>query len=133
MPELEPATILVVDDDQPVRDMVASLLQMEGYRVIKAANGDLALAQIQLASPDLVVLDVMMPGRLDGVELCQHLKSSEATMLIPVVMVTALDTLSDRLQGIEAGADDFLTKPFNRLELIARVTGARRECDLCSG
>ncbi len=122
----EPATILVVDDDQLVRDLVTSLLQVEGYHVIEAENGDLALTQMQVSSPDLVLLDVMMPGRLDGVQLCRQLKSSEATMLIPVVILTALDALSDRIQGIEAGADDFLSKPFNRLELLARVRSLLR-------
>ena len=100
--------------------LAESVLGPEGYVVSSAHDGESALAEIQRHHPDLILLDVMMPG-LDGFETCRQLKKDPATRLIPVVLVTALRDSRDRIRGIEAGADDFLSKPFNPHELRARV------------
>ena len=121
MAQQEPATILVVDDDQLVRDLVASLLHVEGYRVIEAADGELALAQMQALSPDLVLLDVMMPGRLDGVQICRQLKSSEATMLIPVVILTVSSNEEDIMATYNHHANCYITKPVDFNQFIKVV------------
>lgn len=112
--------ILVVDDQPRGQAALASLLEFEGYRLAFAATGPEALNQMRLLAPDLVLLDVMMP-EMDGFEVCRRIRSDPALALIPVIMVTALDDQASLLQGIEAGADDFITKPFNRAELRARV------------
>ena len=113
------AKILVVDDEPINIKMLSRLLGQERYRVLEAANGEEALAVTEREQPDLILLDVMMPG-MDGFEVCRRLKSRDQTRNIPIVMVTALDTLEDKVKGIEAGADDFLPKPYNKLELLAR-------------
>lgn len=118
--DFEPARILVVDDHMPSRMAAVALLSLEGYEVFEADSGAAALAQIAENSPDLVLLDVMMPG-LDGYQVCRQLKQNELTRLIPVIFLTAFDDRQARLQGIEAGGDDFITKPFDRVELSARV------------
>jgi putative two-component system response regulator len=97
-----------------------ALLSIEGYDVVEADSGTAALAQLHQTHPDLILLDVMMPG-MDGYEVCRRLKEDELTRLTPVVFITALDDRRSRLRGIEAGGDDFLTKPFDQLELSARV------------
>ena len=112
--------ILVVDDDALIRQFLEDQLVGEGYLVSIARDGEEALAKVAADSPDLILLDVMMP-KLDGFEVCRRLKSDERTILIPVVMVTALTATDQRIKGIEAGADDFLSKPYNRLELFTRV------------
>ena len=112
--------VLVVDDVEGNVRLAAAVLEPEGYAVSSAASGRDALAQITRSQPDLILLDVMMPD-LDGFETCRRLKSSSATRLIPVVLVTALRDSRDRVRGIEAGADDFISKPFNPHELRARV------------
>jgi putative two-component system response regulator len=112
--------ILVVDDDATNRLLLEEILQAEGYCVITACDGAEALEQVRNCAPEVVLLDVMMPG-LNGFEVCRRLKSDPVTQLIPVVLVTALSATSDRVQGIEAGADDFLNKPFDHCELLARV------------
>ncbi len=112
--------ILVVDDQASSRMTLASLIEPEGYRVAFATNGAEALTQMRLVAPDLVLLDVMMP-EMDGFEVCRRLRADPALALIPVVMITALDDQESLLQGIEAGADDFMSKPFNRAELRARI------------
>jgi len=100
--------------------LAQSVLEPEGYIVFSACDGQSALASVARDAPDVVLLDVMMPG-LDGFETCRQLKSNSATRLIPVVLVTSLFTPHDRIRGIDAGADDFISKPFNPRELRARV------------
>ncbi len=113
-------TILVVDDLQGNLELLKGLLTREGYAVHTAADGEAALAAVARESPDLVLLDVTMP-KLDGFEVCRRLKRDPATRLMPVVLITSLHEREDKIQGINAGADDFLTKPVNAHELRARV------------
>lgn len=124
--DLERPKILVVDDYPSNRMAAVALLSVEGYDVIEAESGSAALAQVFAINPDLILLDVMMPG-MDGYEVCRRLKADEHTRLTPIVFVTALDDRRARLKGIEAGGDDFLTKPFDQLELSARVRSLIRQ------
>jgi adenylate cyclase len=117
--------VLVVDDDVDMVVFLKRLLRREGMTVETAADGASALALVSKAPPDLVLLDVVMPGA-SGFDVCRQLKGDEATALIPVVLVTSLEDSESRVQGIEAGADDFLSKPVKREELIARVKTLRR-------
>lgn len=112
--------VLVVDDTTLNRQFLKDELEDEGYVVSTAEDGEQALAVVVENPPDLILLDIMMP-KLDGYEVCRRLKSDERTILIPVVMVTALTASHERIKGIEVGADDFLSKPYNRLELLTRV------------
>lgn len=114
------ATILVADDDAAYRRLLTELLCVNGFEVVAAEDGENALAEFARRQPDLVLLDVDMPC-MNGFEVCRRLKQQPETRLIPVVLVTALAATEDRVQGIEAGADDFLTKPVDRSELLARV------------
>jgi class 3 adenylate cyclase len=117
--------VLIVDDDPDMAGILARMLVQQGMQAEVAADGAVALEQIAAAPPDLVLLDVQMPGP-NGFEICRRLKSQEATALLPVVLVTALEDQDSRVRGIEAGADDFLSKPVRREELIARVKTLRR-------
>jgi class 3 adenylate cyclase len=117
--------VLVVDDDPDMVSFLGMLLAREGMKVESAYDGSAALARIAAAPPDLILLDVLMPG-ISGFEVCERLKSDPVTALIPVVLVTALEDHASRVRGIDAGADDFLSKPVNREELIARVKSLRR-------
>lgn len=117
--------VLVVDDDQDMASLLARMLAQPGLKAEIAVDGYAALSTIAASPPDLVLLDVQMPGP-DGFEICRRLKASESTALMPVVLVTALDDHESRVRGIEAGADDFLSKPVRREELVARVHTLRR-------
>lgn len=114
------ARVLVVDDILPNVKLLEAKLSSEYYDVLTATNGADALEKVATLSPDIVLLDVMMPG-MDGFEVCRRIKSNPATAHIPVVMVTALTDASDRIKGLEAGADDFLSKPLNDTALMSRV------------
>jgi len=116
------ATVLVVDDEPIVREVVVRYLAREGHRTLEAADGNAARDAITRTNPDLVVLDVMLPGT-DGLELCKWIRS---TSELPVIMLTARGEEADRIVGLELGADDYVTKPFSPRELAARVRSVLR-------
>jgi putative two-component system response regulator len=120
-----PATILVADDMEANREMFAALLHKEGYRVVLAADGEEALELLATGPVDLALLDVMMPRRT-GISACREIKSKAETRLLPVVLITGSNSANGRIDGIECGADDFLTKPVRKEELIARVKSLLR-------
>ena len=114
------ATILVVDDIPANLETLRELLDTPDYRLVEAADGPTALRLAAASPPDLVLLDIMMPG-MDGFEVCRRLRADAKLAEVPVIMLTALDDQASRLAGLEAGADDFVSKPFNRAELRARA------------
>ncbi len=118
-------TVLVVDDEPIVREVVVRYLEREGYRTLEAGDGEAARDALTRASPDLVVLDVMLPGT-DGLELCSWIRS---TSQLPVIMLTARGEEADRIVGLELGADDYVTKPFSPRELAARVKSVLRRSE----
>ncbi|HYJ98156.1 MAG TPA: response regulator, partial [Burkholderiaceae bacterium] len=117
--------ILVVDDVEKNVRLLADVLTARGFRTSTAASGAAALQSIQRDPPDLVLLDVMMPG-MDGYAVCQAIRADAQHAMLPVVLVTALDPAQERVKGLEAGADDFLNKPVNQAELMARVRSLLR-------
>ncbi|MGH3681969.1 MAG: response regulator transcription factor, partial [Natronosporangium sp.] len=116
-------TVLVVDDDPTVSDVVSRYLERAGYRVTRAADGAAALAEFRRHRPDLVLLDLMLPG-IDGLEVCRRLR--ELSGQVPVIMLTALGEEADRVLGLQLGADDYVTKPFSPRELVLRVQSVLR-------
>jgi len=120
-----PARILVVDDTPANVKLLVDVLRAKGYEVSAAVNGEEALARIAEQPPDLVLLDIMMPG-LSGYDVCRRIRANPATALLPVVLCTSLDPKQERVNGIEAGADDFIPKPINQQELFARVRSLLR-------
>jgi two-component system response regulator MprA len=115
--------VLVVDDEPPVRDALERALTLEGYRVDLAEDGSQALKKVATEEPDVIVLDVLMPG-VDGLETCRRLRAEGHGL--PVLMLTARDAVSDRVDGLDAGADDYLVKPFALEELLARLRALLR-------
>jgi len=113
-------TILVVDDDFDTLQLVGTMLERQGYEIVAANNGQKALELAEKHKPDLVLLDVMMPG-MDGYEVTRRLRAMESTAFIPIILFTAKAQVDDKVEGFEAGADDYLTKPTHPAELIARV------------
>jgi len=119
-------TIVIVEDDPNISDLVDLYLRREGFRVIQATDGTAGLATIERERPRLAILDVGLPGQIDGFELCRRLHANRAT---PVLMLTARDGEIDRVLGLELGADDYVTKPFSPRELVARVKAILRRAD----
>jgi DNA-binding response OmpR family regulator len=117
------ATIVVVEDDHNISDLVAMYLRREGFRVLQAQDAEAGLAYIDREKPALLILDIGLPGELDGLELCRRVRASSD---VPVVMLTARDDEIDRIVGLELGADDYVTKPFSPRELVARVRAILR-------
>jgi two-component system response regulator MprA len=117
--------LLVVDDEQSIVDFIRLGMRYEGFRVEDAADGVSGLELAQRLLPDLIILDVMLPG-FNGIEVCRRLRENEATADIPILMLTAKDEVRDRVAGLESGADDYLTKPFSFDELAARVKALLR-------
>jgi DNA-binding response OmpR family regulator len=113
-------TILIVDDEPTGQDVLEGLLAGQGYQMAFAPDGPSALVKAALLTPDVILLDVMLPG-MDGFEVCRQLRADPVLAEVPIILITALDDDDSRLAGIEAGADDFITKPFNRVELRARI------------
>lgn len=119
------STILIVDDEPAGRHTLESILEGQGYQLEMAGNGAEALAKASQISPDVILLDVMMPG-MDGFEVCRRIRSDPALAEIPIIMLTALDDRQSLLDGLDSGADDYITKPYDRFELRARLLGITR-------
>lgn len=114
--------ILIVDDEAPLRDSLSYTLRKEGYEVTTAADGNSAIKQFHKQVPDLILLDLMLP-EVDGMEICWRIRAFSD---VPIVMLTAKDQDVDKIRGLDAGADDYVTKPFNTGELLSRIRAALR-------
>jgi len=119
-------TILVVDDEPHIIEVVHDYLKQAGYRVVTAGDGQTALTLARHERPDLIVLDLMLPGGLDGLDVCRRLRQDSGLADVPIIMLTARVEETDKLIGLELGADDYVTKPFSPRELVARVRAVLR-------
>ncbi len=122
-------TIVVVEDDPNIADLLDMYLRQAGFRVLQAADGEKGLAIIGREKPRLALLDIGLPGAVDGLELCRALRLNPKTASLPVIVLTARDTEIDRVLGLELGADDYVTKPFSPREVVARVKAVLRRAD----
>src|SRR5215469_14151808 len=118
-------TVLVIDDQENIIEFIKLGLKYEGFRVESAADGLQGLATAQRVNPDLIILDLMLPG-IDGLEVCRRLRDNPTTQDIPILMLTAKDDVRDRITGLDTGADDYLTKPFSFEELLERIRAILR-------
>lgn len=116
--------VLLVDDEEPLRASLSFSLVQEGYKVMTAGDGLSALEMVKQKVPDIIILDLMLPG-MDGMELCWRIRAFSD---VPILILTAKDHDADKVWGLKAGADDYLTKPFNTRELIARIEAILRRC-----
>jgi two-component system alkaline phosphatase synthesis response regulator PhoP len=120
--------ILIVDDEKDIVDLVAYNLEKEGHEVLKAYDGERAIQIVRSKAPDLVILDLMLPG-IQGLEVCKRLRQDPSTALIPIIMLTAKGDEIDKILGLEVGADDYITKPFSVKELQARIKAVLRRSE----
>ena len=120
--------ILIVDDEKDIVDLVAYNLEKEGYETLRALDGEKALQLVRTKTPDLVVLDLMLPG-IQGLEVCKRIRKVPETAAIPIIMLTAKGEEIDKVLGLEVGADDYITKPFSVKELLARVKAVLRRSE----
>lgn len=120
--------ILMVDDEKDIVDLVAYNLEKEGYETLKALDGEKALQLVRTKTPDLVVLDLMLPG-IQGLEVCKRIRKDPETASIPIIMLTAKGAEVDKIVGLEVGADDYITKPFSVKELLARIKAVLRRSE----
>ncbi len=121
----EDTNIIIVDDEASNRDIFTQFLKLEGFQVYSAVDGEDGLQKIEEIHPDLVLLDILMP-RVGGYEVCSRIKYNPETLFLPVVMITALRGSEEKIKGVAIGADDFLSKPFNNLELATRAKSLLR-------
>src|SRR5512141_196792 len=119
------STVLIVDDEEAGRETLESILEGEGYNIITAENGPQAIEKAKTYFPDVILLDVMMPG-MTGFEVCERIRSDPQVAEIPIIILTALDDRESLLAGLKSGADDFISKPFDSFELRARLIGITR-------
>ena len=124
--------VLIVEDERDIRDLVLFHLEREGFQVSSASSGEEALRQVRHASPDIVLLDLMLPA-MGGLEVCRKLRQDPVTVALPIVMLTAKGDEVDRVLGLELGADDYIVKPFSPKELLARVRAVLRRAKPAPG
>ncbi len=120
-----PSRVLIVEDEPDIRGLLVFHLEREGYQVVRSSDGADALRQVRARPPDLVLLDLMLPG-MDGLEVCRRLRQDPATAPLPIVMLTAKGDEVDRVLGLELGADDYIVKPFSPKEVVARIRAVLR-------
>jgi DNA-binding response OmpR family regulator len=118
--EIKEITLLVIDDDSLMQKVVEASLMKDNYKIYFASDGETGIQLAKEYLPDLILLDVVMPG-IDGFEVCARIRNDERLLYIPIIMITALDDRDSKIQGLEAGADDYICKPFDKLEFRARV------------